>query len=176
MHHLCPQVSCRSTWNREKRKRQRSLWHTYKSVHDGPQVRVSNDEHHLLQRQCVRTKTPTMTPYTHHCLLNKKDKYLLVRTLCWSDELDGTVGQLRSSPSPHTMAVTSTAPCYNVNHGKECQHMPSKWIHFIETLQKYIIHTSNKLGDGWPRGPRLPLRNPPLGCLSTTVGLRTGHL
>ena len=113
MQHLCPQVGGRSTWNREKRKRQGSRWHTHESVHNGPQVRVSNDEHQLQQRHWFRTETPTVTPCTHHCLLNKEDKYLLVRTLGWSDELDGTVGQLGSLPSPHMMAVTSTAPCYD---------------------------------------------------------------
>lgn len=56
--HLCPQVSCRSTWNREKGKGERYLGHG-DVVNHGPQVGVSDDKHDLKQQtHCIRTETP----------------------------------------------------------------------------------------------------------------------
>ncbi len=55
---------------------------------------------------------------TSTVFMNKKNKYLPVRMLGWSDELVGLPGQLGSSPSPHMMVVTSTVPCLDWGQSK----------------------------------------------------------
>ena len=176
MHHLRPKVSSRSTWNREKRKRQTTLWHTHKPVDDGPQLRVSDDEHQLQHRQLVRS-TPTTTIYIHCYHLNMKDKYLLVRTLGWSDELHRTMGQLRSSPLQHTVAVPGTAACYYTNYSKDCETVFDKPQQSTEIFPlKCKVLTSNKLRHRLYRSVGHPLRHPSSRGQRAAMSLSTWHL
>lgn len=82
---------------------------------------------------------------------------VLVRTMGRSDELHGMVGQLRSSPSPHTMAVTSTAACYDTNYSKECETMFDRSKQSTATLllkhaKKYLRATNSGTGGAGLQG------------------------